>query len=78
METTTAIEATVLVSQEIAEGLPSHPEWVRECMTAAEDGMAPVAAERHRHLSEPPRLVETRDTALGFVELRFEAETAAD
>lgn len=72
------VEATALVSREMAESFPSHPERVREVALEAEAAMREKAAERNRHLSAAPRLDDMRDTALGFVELRFVADTESD
>jgi hypothetical protein len=71
----TVIEAKVLVTEQIYGSLPSHPERVRECVTAAAQAMNETAADRGREISETPRLVDQRATGLGFVELRFEAAT---
>jgi hypothetical protein len=47
-------------------------------MDEAQAAMTELAAERSRHLSEPPRLDDMRRTGLGFVELRFVADTESD
>ena len=72
------VSAKVLVTKAVAQALPSRPEWVRECMDQAEVAMNELAAKRHRHISTPPQLADARDTSLGFVELVFFADTAAD
>lgn len=74
----TAVEAKVLVTKTIAEALPSRPEWVKKCMDEAAVSMNELAAERHRHISAPPRLADARDTRLGYVELTFTAPTEAN
>lgn len=72
------VSASLLVTKAIAEGLPSRPDWTKQCMDQAADAMSELAAERHRHITGPPRLADARDTRLGYVELTFFAETAAD
>lgn len=72
------VSASVLVTKTIAEGLPSRPDWVKECMDQAASSMNELAAERHRHITAPPQLADARDTRLGYVELTFFADTAAD
>lgn len=72
------VSAKVIVTKKIAEGLPSNPEWVKRCMDEAATSMNELAAERHRHIAAPPQLADSRDTRLGYVELTFFAETAAD
>lgn len=74
----TDVEAKVLVTKQIAEGLPRNPEWVRKCMAEAEASMNELARERGRHVSAPPRFADSRDTRLGYVELLFTAPTVAD
>lgn len=74
----TAVEAKVLVTKTIAEALPSRPEWAKKCMDEAAASMNELAAERHRHISAPPQLLDARDTRLGYVELTFTAPTEAD
>ena len=69
------VQAKVLVTKTVAEGMPSNPEWVRECMRSAAESMDELALERGRITSEPPRLVDSRDTRLGYVELTFTAPT---
>lgn len=72
------VSATVLVTKQIAEALPSRPDYVKRCMDSAAESMNELAAERHRHITAPPQLADARDTRLGYVELTFFAETAAD
>lgn len=72
------VSAKVLVTKTIAEGLPSRPDWTKKCMDEAAASMNELAAERHRHITAPPQLADARDTRLGYVELTFFAETAAD
>lgn len=72
------VDAKVLVAKEIAESFPARPDRVRECMTQAEAAMKALAAERRRHLSGLPRLDDMRETGLGFMELRFVADTESD
>ena len=69
------IAAKVLVSEEIYLSLPSRPDRVRECINGAEQAMTEIAAEAGRVISETPRLVDQRQTGLGFVELEFHADT---
>ena len=69
------VQAKVLVTKDIAEGLPTHPEWVRQCMDSAETSMNELAQDRGRKVSQPPRFVDARDTRLGYVELTFVAPT---
>ena len=69
------VQAKVLVTKAVAEGLPSHPEWVSECMRNATESMDELASERGRVTSEPPRFIDARDTRLGYVELTFTAPT---
>lgn len=69
------VEAKVLVTKAIAEGLPSNPEWLRECMRSAETSMNELAGERGRRTCQPPRFIDARDTRLGYVELTFTAPT---
>lgn len=71
----TTVQAQVLVSEEIYVSLPKRPDRVRECAEAAASAMNATADERGRVISETPRLVEQRQTGLGFVELTFRAET---
>lgn len=72
------LEAKLLVAREIAESLPSRPDRVENMIAEAEAAMVTKAKERHRHLRERPRYVDARDTALGYVELTFAADTEAD
>lgn len=72
------VSAKVLVTKDIAEALPSRPDFVKKCMDEAATSMNELAAERHRHITAPPQLSDARDTQLGYVELTFFAETAAD
>ena len=69
------VEAKVLVTEQIAQSLPAHPERVQECMLEAEQAMNELAGERKRVTSEPPRLIDSRKTGLGYVELTFHADT---
>lgn len=69
------VAAKVLVREEIAYTLPSHPERVRECMNAAEQAMNETAADLGRRISHAPKLSDQRSTGLGFVELTFVADT---
>ena len=78
MSENTQVEAKVLVTKEIAEALPSRPDWMRECVTQAESSMNEIASERHRHVSARPEFTDARDTRLGYVELTFVAPTEAD
>lgn len=71
-------EAKLMVSKEIAESFPSRKDRVEECARQAAATLTELAAERSRHLSARPALVDMRDTQLGFVELTFQVETAAD
>lgn len=72
------VEATMHVKTEIAETFPSRPDRVQEAADAALDAMRHLAAERHRRVSAAPQLAEVRDTKLGFVELRFVADTESN
>lgn len=69
------VEAKVLVTDEIAASLPSRPDRVRECVTAAQQAMDELAADKGRRISESPRLSNQRPNGLGFLELTFVAET---
>jgi len=69
------IEAKVLVSEEIAQSLPSRPDRVRECMNAAEQAMDEEAAVDGRRISHAPKFSDMRATGLGYVELTFFADT---
>ena len=73
--TTNMVEAKVLVTEEIAQSLPSRPDRVRECMNAAEQAMNEQAAERNRVISHAPKFSDSRPTGLGYVELTFVADT---
>jgi pantothenate kinase len=72
------IQAQLHVKSEIAESFPSRPDRVQEAANAALEAMREIAAERHRRVSEAPRLAEIRDTKLGLVELTFVADTESD
>jgi len=65
----------VLVSDEIAQSLPSRPDRVRECMNAAEQAMNAEAADAGREIAHAPKFSDSRSTGLGFVELTFVADT---
>jgi len=69
------IEARVLVTDEIAQSLPSRPDRVRECMNAAEQAMNAEAADAGRAITHAPKFSDSRSTGLGFVELTFVADT---
>lgn len=69
------IEAKVLVSDEIAQSLPSRPDRVRECVNAAEQAMNETAADAGRVIAHAPKFSDSRSTGLGFVELTFVADT---
>lgn len=69
------VEAKVLVPMEVYAALGKRNDQVRECINAAEQAMNATANERSRVISETPRLIDQRDTGLGVVELRFEADT---
>lgn len=69
------IEATQLVEKKIAERLPAQPGWTRQLADSALEVMNELAAERGHKVSSAPRLADARDTRLGYVELRFVADT---
>ncbi|MCK9597800.1 MAG: hypothetical protein M0R06_02090 [Sphaerochaeta sp.] len=69
------IACKVLTPNAIAVTFPQRPDRVSEAMSEAAEAMEERAAERGRTISEPPRLMSMRPTALGFVELTFESET---
>lgn len=72
------VQASMHVETKIAEQFPQRPDLVQQAADAALEAMREMAAERHRHVSEAPRLSEMRDTNLGFVELTFVADTESD
>lgn len=69
------VSADVTVADEVYSSFPRRPDRVRECVAAAASAMGEVAAERGRVLGETPRLVDQRNTGLGFVRLTFHAST---
>jgi|GEM_PF-5842425 hypothetical protein len=73
----TRLTCDVTVLDDIARTFPSRPDRVQEVRVEAAKSMEELAAGRKRTMNEPPRLVNTRETGLGFVVLTFECETRA-
>ena len=72
------VTASMHVETKIAEQFPARPELVQQAADEALKAMRELAAERHRHVSEAPRVSEIRDTGLGYVEMTFVADTESD